>query len=144
MEGGNGYAPFAFAFPSGSISYLHERRHKRELRRESAQKETEITVAQYADQERTLLFTLRTAFVQTLQQKAILDLTRENLAYYNHLLQVSNDRLKAGDIAKVDFQRLELQRVQYETDVQTATGEPANGEDPAADAAERPNSGGAV
>ncbi len=103
------------------ISYLHERRHKRELRRESAQKETEITVAQYADQERNLLFNLRTAFVQTLQQKAILDLTRENLAYYNRLLALSNDRLKAGDIAKVDYQRLELQRVQYETDVQTAT-----------------------
>jgi len=118
--GSSTYSPFAYAFPASSISYLHERRHKRELRRESAQKETEITVAQYADQERTLLFNLRTAFVQTLQQKAILDLTRENLAYYNHLLQVSNDRLKAGDIARVDFQRLELQRVQYETDVQTA------------------------
>jgi cobalt-zinc-cadmium efflux system outer membrane protein len=118
--GSSAYSPFAYAFPASSINYLHERRHKRELRRESAQKETEITVAQYADQERTLLFNLRTAFVQTLQQKAILDLTRENLAYYNHLLQVSNDRLKAGDIAKVDFQRLELQRVQYETDVQTA------------------------
>ena len=121
-NGGSGaYAPFAYAFPSSSISYLHERRHKRELRRESAQKETEITVAQYADQERNLLFNLRTAFVQTLQQKAILDLTRENLAYYNRLLALSNDRLKAGDIAKVDYQRLELQRVQYETDVQTAT-----------------------
>jgi outer membrane protein, heavy metal efflux system len=114
------YSPFAYALPSASLSYLHERRNKRELRRESAQKETEISVAQYADQERNLLFNLRTAFVQTLQQKAILDLTRENLAYYNHLLQVSNDRLKAGDIAKVDFERLELQRVQYETDVQTA------------------------
>ncbi len=114
------YSPFAYAFPAASISYLHERGHKRELRRESAQKETEITVAQHADQERNLLFTLRNAFVQALQQKAILDLTRENLAYYNRLLAVSNDRLKAGDIAKVDYQRLELQRVQYETDVQTA------------------------
>jgi outer membrane protein, heavy metal efflux system len=120
-NGGSGtYDPFAYAFPAGSISYLHERQHKRELRRESAQKETEITAAQYADQERNLLFNLRTAFVQTMQQKAILDLTRENLAYYKHLLDVSNDRLKAGDIARVDFQRLELQRVQYETDVQTA------------------------
>jgi len=114
------YSPFAYALPSGSINYLHERGHKRELRRESAQKETEITVAQYADQERTLLFNLRTAFVQTMQQKALLDLTRENLAYYNHLLELSNERLKAGDIARVDFERLELQRVQYETDVQTA------------------------
>jgi len=63
---------------------------------------------------------LRAAFVQTLQQKAILDLTRESLAFYNRLLDVSNERLKAGDIARVDFQRLELQRVQFETDVQTA------------------------
>lgn len=114
------YSPFAFAFPTASVSYLHERRHKRELRLESQQKETAITTAQYADQERNLLFNLRTAFLTTLQQKAILNLTRENLAYYNHLLQVSNDRLKAGDIARVDYQRLDLQRVQYETDVQTA------------------------
>jgi outer membrane protein, heavy metal efflux system len=114
------YSPFAFAFPTASVSYLHERRHKRELRRESAQKETEITTAQYADQERNLIFNLRTAFVQTLQQKAILNLTRDNLAYYNHLMQISRDRLNAGDIAKVDYQRLELQRVQYETDVETA------------------------
>jgi cobalt-zinc-cadmium efflux system outer membrane protein len=118
--GGSGYAPFAFAFPSASISYLHERQHKRELRKESAEQGTAIAVSQYADQERTLLFNLRGAFVQTLQQKAVLDLARENLAYYNRLLTVSNDRLKAGDIAKVDYQRLELQRVQYETDVQTA------------------------
>jgi cobalt-zinc-cadmium efflux system outer membrane protein len=115
------WQPFSGTLLQTTFSYLHERRHKRELRRESAQKGTEITVAQYADQERTLLFNLRTAFVQTLQQKAILDLTRENLAYYNRLLTVSNDRLNAGDIAKVDYQRLELQRVQYETDVQTAT-----------------------
>ncbi len=114
------WQPFAGQMFVSSVSYLHERRHKRELRRESAQKETEITSSQYADQQRTLLFNLRAAFVQTLQQKAILDLTRENLAYYKHLLEVSNDRLKAGDIARVDFQRLELQRVQYESDVQTA------------------------
>ncbi len=67
-----------------------------------------------------MLFNLRTAFVQTLQQKAILDVTRESLAFYNRLLNVSVERLKAGDIARVDFQRLELQRVQFETDVQTA------------------------
>jgi len=118
--GSNAYAPFAYAFPAASITYLHERQHKRELRKESAQQGTAIAVSQYADQERTLMFNLRSAFVQTLQQKAVLDLARENLAYYNRLLTVSSDRLKAGDIAKVDYQRLELQRVQYETDVQTA------------------------
>ena len=31
--GQDAYRPFAFAFPSASLSYLYERRHKRELRR---------------------------------------------------------------------------------------------------------------
>jgi outer membrane protein, heavy metal efflux system len=114
------YQPFTGTQFVSSISYLHERQRKRELRRESAQKGTAVTMSQYADQERTLLFTLRSAFVQTLQQKAILDVARESLAYYNRLLEVSSDRLKAGDISRVDFKRLELQRVQFETDVETA------------------------
>jgi outer membrane protein, heavy metal efflux system len=114
------WRPFTGTDYQSSASYLHEREHKRELRLQSQQKGTRITADQYADQERNLLFNLRTAFVDTLQEKAILDLARDNLNYYNRLLGVSADRLKAGDIAKVDYQRLELQRVQYETDVQTA------------------------
>lgn len=117
---GDSYRPFAFALPSSSISYLHERQHKRELRRDSAQKSTAIAESQLADQERTLLFNLRSAFVQTLQQKAVLALTQDSLAHYDHLLNVSRDRFKAGDIAKVDLVRLELQRVQFQTDVQNA------------------------
>ena len=114
------WRPFAGTFESPSISYLHERQHKRELRLDSAQKATGIAVSGQADLERTLLFTLRMAFVQTLQEKAVLDLARENLSYYDHLLDVNRERYKAGAIAQVDLDRLELQRVQYESDLQTA------------------------
>src|SRR5258708_28039005 len=99
----NPFRPFASALPFISASYLHERQHKRELRTESAQKATSIAVSQLADQERTLLFSLRNAFVQTLQQKALLSLARENLAYYDRLLAVSEDRFQACDIAKIDL-----------------------------------------
>ncbi|MDP8982332.1 MAG: TolC family protein [Acidobacteriota bacterium] len=116
----NPYRPFANTFPLVSGSYLHERQHKRELRTESARKSTSIAVLQLADQERTLLFTLRNAFVQTLQQKALLSLAAENLAYYDRLLAVSDDRYKAGDIAKIDLTRLQLQRIQFQSDLQTA------------------------
>jgi len=102
-------------------SYLHERGHKRELRRESAEKATTIAQSQVAEQERNLLFNLRNAFVQTLQQKAVLGLAADNLAYYDRLLAVNRDRFRAGDIAKIDLTRLELQRVQFVSDVQTAT-----------------------
>jgi len=117
----NPYRPFGSALPLYSTSYLHERRHKRELRLESAKKATTIAESQLADQERTLLLNLRSAFVQTLQAKAVLALANENLTYYDQVLKVSRERKEAGDIAQVDLDRLELQRVQYESDVQTAT-----------------------
>jgi len=117
---GDPYRPLGYALPLISASYLHERQHKRELRLESAQKNTAIAISQQDDLKRTLLFNLRGAFVQTLQAKAVLALARENLAYWDNVLSVSNDRFKAGDIAQIDLDRLELQRVQFETDVQTA------------------------
>jgi len=117
---GSPYRPFQFYLPSASLSYLVERRHKRDLRLESAQGATAVATSQLDDQQRTLLFDLRAAFVQVLQQKAALAVARESLAYYDRVLDVSRDRLKVGDIAKVDLDRLELQRVQFETDVQTA------------------------
>ena len=112
--------PLSGTLLSTSLSYLHERQHKRELRLESQQKATGIAVSGNADLDRTLVFTLRTAFVQTLQEKAILELAKENLAYYDHVLDVNRERYKAGAIAQVDLDRLELQRVQYESDLQIA------------------------
>ena len=114
------WKPFAGTFESPSLSYLQERRHKRQLRLESAKKGTLIAESSHADLERTLLFNLRGAFVSTLQAKAVLQLAKDNLAYYDHVLQISRDRFNAGDIAQIDLDRLELQRVQYESDLQTA------------------------
>ena len=116
----NPYRPLGSAFPYVSANYLHERAHKRELRLESAQKGTTVATSQLADQERNLLFSLRGAFVAALQAKAVLAVARESLAYYDRLLAVSSNRFQAGDIARVDLDRLELQRVQFESDVQTA------------------------
>ncbi len=113
------YRPFAGTQYSPTISYLHERGHKREFRLESAQKATAVAQSQQADLERTSLFALHNAFVQALQAKAALAVAQENLAYYDQVLSVSRDRLRAGDIAQVDFDRLQMQRIQYETDVQT-------------------------
>ena len=114
------WQPFAGTYETPSLSYLHERQHKRELRLESAQKGTSIATSQQADLERTLLFNLRNAFVQTLQAKAVLDVSKANLDYYDHVLSVSNEQYKAGDIAQIDLDRLQLQRVQFEADMQSA------------------------
>jgi cobalt-zinc-cadmium efflux system outer membrane protein len=118
---GQPYRPLTYAFPLIALNYLHEREHKRELRRESAQEATAITISQQADLIRTLVFDLRNAFVQTLQAKAVLALAKDNLVYFDKELAISRDRFQVGDIALVDLNRLELQRVQYESDFQTAT-----------------------
>jgi cobalt-zinc-cadmium efflux system outer membrane protein len=118
--GTNNYRPFSDALTTGNISYLHERRGKRELRLESAQQGTAIAASEHSDLERNLLFSLRSQFVATLQAKAVLALTREELVYYDHLIDISRLRWQKGDIAEIDFQRIELQRVQYESDLETA------------------------
>src|SRR5579871_2830909 len=112
---------FSAATLSANCTYLHEREHKRELRRDSARGATAIAQSTQADLERTLLFILRSAFVQVLQAKAFLTLAQENLTNYDQVLDVSRGRFQSGDIAQIDLDRLELQRVTYESDVQTAT-----------------------
>ena len=120
FPGGPSHGAFAYWLPSATITYLHERQHKRELRLDSAKEATGIAASNQADLERNLIFNLRSAFVQTLQQKAVRDLAKENIDYYDHVLGVNRDRFHAGAIAQVDLDRLELQRVQYESDLQTA------------------------
>ena len=114
------WTPFKGTYEQPNFSYLHERDHKRELRLESAQEGTRITEAQHEDLKRNLEFTLRAAFVETLEAKAVLDMAKADLDYYDKIIEISRARLKAGDIAQIDFDRIELLRVQYESELQTA------------------------
>lgn len=114
------WKPFAGTDFVPNLSYLHERDHKRELRLESAKEGTRIAESQYEDAKRNLEFTLRGAFVNALASKALLDLARSELEYYDKVIEISRARLNAGDVAEIDFKRIELQRVQYESAVQSA------------------------
>lgn len=114
------WQPFAGTFISPGISFEIERRRKRHLRYESAEKATTIAEFSHADLERSLLFTLRSAFVSTLQAKAVRQLAQDDLAYWDKVLDISRTRFHAGDIAQIDLDRLELQRAQYESDLQAA------------------------
>jgi cobalt-zinc-cadmium efflux system outer membrane protein len=114
------WQPFVGTQYQPNFSYLHERERKRELRLESAKEGTQITESQHVDLERNLIFGLRSAFVQTLQAKAVLELAKADLEYYDKIIDISRARFKAGDLAKIDLARIELQRVQYESEIETA------------------------
>ncbi len=112
--------PLSNALTTGSVSYLWERDHKRALRLQSAKEGTQIAQSEHVDLERNLLFNLRSAFVDTLQAKTVLELAQADLAYYDKIIQISRDRFRTGDIAQIDLDRIELLRVQYEVEIQTA------------------------
>lgn len=114
------WTPFKGTYEQPNLSYLHERNHKRELRLESAKEQTQIAESDHEDLKRSLEFSLHTAFVNTLQAKAIYALAKTDLDYYDHVIQISRDRFDAGDIAQIDLDRVELQRVQYESELQTS------------------------
>jgi len=103
-----------------NFSYLHEREHKRELRLASAKEGTQIAGSQHEDLERNLLFDLRSMFVQTLEAKRVLELAKADLTYYDNIIKISKDRYTAGDLAQIDLDRIELLRVQYESEIQAA------------------------
>jgi cobalt-zinc-cadmium efflux system outer membrane protein len=48
------------------------------------------------------------------------DLAKQELDYYDKIIDISRERFRAGDLAQIDLDRIELQRVQYESDLHTA------------------------
>jgi cobalt-zinc-cadmium efflux system outer membrane protein len=114
------WSPLRGSYVVPTLSYLHERDHKRELRLQNSREGTQIAGSQHEDLERNLIFNLRTAFVGTLQAKAIVDLAKQELEYYDKIIEISRERFRSGDLAQIDLDRIELQRVQYESDLQTA------------------------
>jgi len=50
-----------------------------------------------------------------LQAKASLQLTRAELQQFQHEVDIAHDRFQAGDLAKIDFERLDLQIASFES-----------------------------
>src|SRR5947209_16934149 len=114
------YRPFAFSQTIVSVTQLIERRQKRPLRVESAGLATSIAGSDQVDAQRQLVFTLRDAVVRLLQAKSVLELAQDNLKYYQQVIEVNRRRFEAGDLARADFDRIALQRAQYESDLENA------------------------
>jgi len=102
------------------VSVLIERQNKRERRVDSARLATSGAGSDQEDFQRTLLFAVRATFVNTLQAKALVGLTQANLQTYDQAIEANRSRFQAGDISELDFQRVEVQRVQFESDLANA------------------------
>ncbi len=114
------WRPLAGVLFTPGVSQLIERQNKRQLRVDSARLATSGASSDQEDLQRTLLFAARTAFLNALQAKVMVGLTQANLQSYDQAIEANRSRFQAGDISQLDFQRVEIQRVQFESDLANA------------------------
>jgi len=105
---------------SAQVSRLFERGQKRRWRLDAARATTVQTEAQYHDQIRQTTLQVRENFTNLVLAKAALKLAQDNLSSFRHELQINHDRYDAGDIGKLDYERLDLQLAQFESDESSA------------------------
>jgi cobalt-zinc-cadmium efflux system outer membrane protein len=101
---------------SVQVSRLFERGEKRRWRLDSARSTTDQTRDQYALQEQQTILSVKQAFTNMLLAKAALKLAQDNLKDFRHELDINKARYDAGDIGKLDYERLDLQLAQFESD----------------------------
>jgi len=98
------------------VSRLFERGDKRKYRLEDARATTNQTKAQLDDSIRQTELTIKTAFTHMLIAKESLELASASLKDFGHEVDIAHDRFTAGDLGKLDFERLDLQLGDYESD----------------------------
>jgi cobalt-zinc-cadmium efflux system outer membrane protein len=113
-NGGNPY------YYSANVSRLFERGQKRKWRMEGADDTAQVTESQLHDQERQLVLSVRQSFTNMLAAKAALAIAEENLTDYRKTVDLSKARLDAGDITRTDYERIDLQLAQFESDDDSA------------------------
>jgi cobalt-zinc-cadmium efflux system outer membrane protein len=101
---------------SAQVSRLFERGEKRRWRLDDARATTAQTQAQLEDTVRQTILTVKEAFTHMLVAKEALELSTASLKDFRHEVEISEDRYKAGDLGKLDFERLDLQLGSFESD----------------------------
>jgi len=94
---------------------------KRSARIKSAELATQISRTAAEDARRTLTLALRQAFVSALQGKSDLQFAQENLANYQKTVDINNEMLRQGAISRADFLKIQLEMLQFQSDLDDAT-----------------------
>lgn len=100
--------------------FLFERAGKRAGRIAVAQEEKSIAELSLLDTIRGLVFDVENAFVETLLAQANLKLARDNSAALESVVKINTDRLRAGDLARVELTRVQLAKLQFDNQVRQA------------------------
>ena len=113
----NPASPYAY---SANVTRLFERGQKRRWRLDVAHATTDVTESQYRDTERQTILQVKNAFTNMLVAKAALKIADDNLTSYHKTVDLTRARLNAGDISETDFERIDLQQAEFESDYDNA------------------------
>lgn len=102
------------------LGYTIERGQKRQNRFQAAKDQTNVTRSQVLDNQRTLAFNVGQQFVAVLLAESMLELAQQGLAGYQQTIDISEARLKAGDMSEGDLLKIKLQLLQFQQDVSAA------------------------
>jgi cobalt-zinc-cadmium efflux system outer membrane protein len=102
------------------IGYLFERGHKRQARLQAARDQTAVTKSQTTDAERTLAFNVGQEFVSVLLAESTLQFAQQDLKSFQQTVDISDTQFRAGYISEVDYLKIKLQLLQFQTDVSSA------------------------
>ena len=102
------------------IGYLFERGRKRQHRLQAARDQTAVTSAQVSDAERTLIFNVGQAFVSVLLAESTLRFALLDFKSFGETVNIAKTQYKSGYISEGDYLKIELQLLQFQTDVSSA------------------------
>jgi outer membrane protein, heavy metal efflux system len=102
------------------VGYLFERGKKRQHRLQAAKDLTSVTQSQVADAERVLVANVADQFVAALLAKSNFDFAVHLLQSYQQTVKIAEEQHTAGAMSKADLLKIQLQTLQFQTDVSMA------------------------
>ena len=95
------------------VDFILERGHKLRYRVEAAEQERAVIRWSMINAARSLALDAQNAFVETLLAKETLALAERNLDSFRRIVEISKERVRAGDLAQVELVRLQLAELQF-------------------------------
>ena len=93
---------------------------KREKRITAAEANAELAQAQFEVAVWQMTNDVKRKFYTVLLNRSLLDLARENQKTFDEIVEHTRDVFKSGEISGLDLERLEVERIKFDTDVANA------------------------
>lgn len=113
---GTGYNDINGAGPpeySIRTDFIWERGQKRRYRVDVAQQEKAVAQLQLLNATRALALDVQNSFIEVLLAKETLALAQRNQESFQRIVQISRERVRAGDLAQVELARTQLAELQF-------------------------------